>query len=294
MTKEQALEQLTSPSNHVRLKASRYLARWAEAGDLPKLNAARFLENDFYVRGSLNRAIDRLTQATTTQSLDAQEDVDVSDQSRRQIYAQATEWIAGLLLHEIAAPLGLIAFESSREIPNYGNSKTKVHIRTLQMVFDAIEQLRKASATPKPIEFNLAELISDIVITEFEEFSDRVALYGQKPLLLTSDPALLRFGICNGLKNAVEAVLSVTGAEIWPIVITWGETDVDYWIAIIDRGPGMNKPVETLLGIGKTTKEGHSGFGLPIAVAAINALSGTITLEAASGSGAKFELRWEK
>jgi signal transduction histidine kinase len=52
--------------------------------------------------------------------------------------------------------------------------------------------------------------------------------------------------------------------------------------------------VESVLGIGKTTKAGHSGFGLPIAKAAIEALGGTLNLQSAIGGGAKYELRWER
>ena len=293
MKREDALSQLNSPSTHARLKAARHLAKCAEIVDLTSLRVARSAETDFYVRGSLERAIDRLTTGPTVQPPDSTHEVEISDRERRHIYARATEWIAGLFLHEIASPLGLLAYEASREVPGYEQSKTKNHIKTLQMVFDAIEQLRKASATPKPIEINLPSLIEEIVLSEFANTVDSIALHGQKPLLLVCDPALLRFSICNGLRNAVEAVSTITG-EAWPIVVTWGQTDVDYWISIIDKGPGMTKPVETMLGIGMSTKEGHSGFGLPIAAAAIDAIGGTIRLEVAAGGGTKYELRWER
>ena len=41
------------------------------------------------------------------------------------------------------------------------------------------------------------------------------------------------------------------------IVITWGETDVDYWVAVLDRGAGSDRSQsESAFGIGKTTKKG--------------------------------------
>ena len=46
------------------------------------------------------------------------------------------------------------------------------------------------------------------------------------------------------------------GSEPHQIVVTWGETDIDYWTAVLDRGPGVVGPVESAFGIGKTTKRG--------------------------------------
>lgn len=294
MTRDEALAQLHASSTHARLQASRFLARNALPPDIPVLRAARAAESSLYVRGSLDRAIERLTNVVTVAAGDPADETEISEASRRQIYARATEWIAGLVLHEIASPIGLLAYEASREVPNYRDSRTKMHIATLQMVFAAIEQLRKASATPKPVEFDLSELVSEVVTTEFVDVADSIAMQGPRPLLLVSDAALLRFAICNGLRNAVEAVAALKGPDLAPVVVTWGETDVDYWLSVLDRGPGIAGPVESVLGIGKTTKAGHSGFGLAVASAAIEALGGALTLQSATGGGAKYELRWEK
>jgi signal transduction histidine kinase len=258
------------------------------------LRAARAVEGSLYVRGSLDRAIERLTNVAPAAQDESVDESEILESSRRQIYVRATEWIAGLLLHEIASPIGLLAYEAAREVPNYSDSRTRAHIGTLQMVFAAIEQLRKASATPRPEEFDLASLVSEVVETEFADTADRIAMQGPRPLVLISDAALLRFAICNGLRNAVEAVAAMQGSGLSQVVVTWGETDVDYWVSVLDRGPGISGPVESVLGVGKTTKAGHSGFGLPIASAAIEALGGTLTLQPAAGGGAKYELRWEK
>ena len=71
-------------------------------------------------------------------------------------------------------------------------------------------------------------------------------------------------------------------------------TDVDYWVAVIDRGVGIIGPVESAFGIGKTAKRGHRGFGLPIARQAIETLGGSCTLQPIAEGGAHFEIRWEK
>jgi signal transduction histidine kinase len=222
-----------------------------------------------------------------------EDDASGSDLDAKQIYAKATEWVAGLLLHELASPIGLLAYEAAREVPDYAQSRTKLYVDKLQMVFCAIEQLKKASATPKPEEFDLASLIDEIVTAEFADAAETIGKHGPRPLLLSSDRALLSFAICNGLRNAVEAARLGGERCTAQIVVTWGETDVDCWVSIIDNGPGFTVPPESVFDIGKTTKAGHSGFGLAIANAAIQAVGGTVTLEPATGGGAKYELRWE-
>jgi len=292
--REEALGLLTSTSTHLRLKASRFLARNAQSADLLALRQARATESDSYVKGSLERGIARLTDVTPVRAEDPPGESEISEKSRRQIYADATEWVAGLILHEIASPLGLLALAASREFPNFDGSRTKGYLDALQKVFGAIEQLKTASATPKPEEFDLANLIGEIVASEFADSAAAIATQGPKPLLLLTDAVLLRFAICNGLRNAVEAVTTAQIADPFPIVITWGETDVDHWVAVLDRGPGIAGPIESVFGIGTTTKKGHSGFGLAIARAAIEALDGTVTLQMAAGGGTRYELRWEK
>ena len=113
-------------------------------------------------------------------------------------------------------------------------------------------------------------------------------------MLITSDPDVLRLAIVNGLRNAVEAVGGLSGPEPHSVVVTWGQTDVDYWVAVRDRGPGLVGPEESAFGIGKTTKRGHRGFGLAIARKAIETLDGACTLQPADGGGARFEVRWAR
>lgn len=295
MTREEALTFLSSGSSHLRRTAARLLVREAQSGDLSALRAARAAEADHYVRGALDRAIARLTDVVPASGNNVDdEETEETTRSSRQIQARATEWVAGLLLHELAPQIGLLAFAASREVPSFEQSRTKRHIVTLQKVCSAIEQLRMASATPKPVDLDLAALIRQIVEEEFAESRDLIALHGPQPTLLKSDDALLRFAICNGLRNAIEAVGGEQTAAQPMVIITWGETDVDYWISVLDRGVGVPASIEKVFGIGKTTKQGHSGFGLPIAAAAIEALGGTVSLQPATGGGTKYELRWDR
>ena len=295
MTRKEALKQLTADSAHDRLKAARFLIRNCMPEDASGLRRVLQHETVSYVRTSLKLALTRIENAgQDLTSCHIEENEDLPDPDLLvQIKNQITEQITGQILHEVASPVGLLAASATREIPNFNSSKTKVHIENLQRVLEAIEQLKVASATPKPREFDLSGLLLDIVTnTEGSQQVD-VSLHGTKPFIITSDEALLSFALSNGIRNAIEAVMERTSDEPHPVIITWGETDIDYWVVVIDRGDGIDGPVESAFGIGKTTKHGHSGFGLTIAKKAIETLGGSCILQPAVGGGAHFEIRWE-
>ena len=121
-----------------------------------------------------------------------------------------------------------------------------------------------------------------------------VSLHGTMPFVIHSDPTLLTAALSNGVRNAGDAVVGAHSDERHLIVVNWGETDVDYWVAVMDRGSGLVGPVGLAFEIGKTTKEGHNGFGLPIAKQAVETLGGSCTLQALPEGGAHFEIRWER
>lgn len=294
MTRDEALERLSSSSAHDRLKAARFLARNSNPSDLSALRDALRSETVSYVRTGLELAIKRASNSASPTVEDALEELEVPPDIREQIRNEVIEEVTGQILHEIASPVGLIAASVSREIPDYGRSKTRKHVENLKRVFEAIEHLKGATAVPKPEEFDLAELLGEIVSEVVGTDTVEVSLHGAKPMLITSDQTLLRLAVSNGIRNAVEAVTVAHGPEPHPIVVTWGETDVDYWVAVLDRGPGVVGPAESAFGIGKTTKKGHSGFGLAIARKAIETLGGACTLQPATEGGARFEIRWER
>ncbi len=294
MTRDEALAKLSADSAHDRLKAARVLARCSEPADIQILRKALLGETVSYVRTSLNLAVKRATSVRPQAASSPVEEFQIPPDVRTQIKNEVTQEITGQILHEIASPVGLLASSAAREIPKFESSKTKVYVENLQRVFEAIEQLKGASAVPKPGEFDLAELLSDIVATEVGERPLDVSLLGGRPFLITNDLSLVRLAVSNGVRNAIDAVLALGFGEPHPIIVTWGETDVDYWVAVLDRGNGIVGPVESAFGIGKTTKRGHSGFGLAIARQAIETLGGSCTLQPAAEGGAHFEIRWER
>ena len=294
MTREEAVAQLSSDSAHERLKAARFLARDGDPADVQRLRKALQGETVSYVRTSLNLAIKRIETSTSRTRVAIAEELEIPHELRAQIENEITEEITGQILHEIASPVGLLATSAAREIPDFDASKTKVYIENLQRVFEAIEQLKGASSVPKPQEFDLAAAISDIVETVVGDQPIDVSLHGVKPFIINSDQALLSFALTNGIRNATESIAALEVDEPHSIIISWGETDIDFWVAVIDRGEGIVGPVESAFGIGRTTKRGHSGFGLAIARQAIETLGGSCTLHSAAEGGAHFEVRWEK
>jgi nitrogen fixation/metabolism regulation signal transduction histidine kinase len=294
MTHDDALRLLSSTAPHERLKAARLLARDIQSNDLPMLRTARRTEVVSYVQASLDLAIARHAKLTVPPTPDPVDEYTVHPDVKQQIWSQAVEWITGLVLHEIASPVGLVRLAASREVKNYENSETKSHLDSVGRIFEAIEQLKGAASVPKPQHFDLTQLLNEIIAAESMNRAIPVSLHGPQPLMITSDPTLIRFAVCNGLRNAFESVERIETPLEHSIILSWGETEIDYWVCILDKGPGILGPMASAFEIGKTTKEGHSGFGLAIARQAIETLGGSVNLQSAIDGGARYEARWER
>jgi sensor histidine kinase regulating citrate/malate metabolism len=137
-------------------------------------------------------------------------------------------------------------------------------------------------------------LLLEVQAAESAESGVIISPYGQRPFAVKSDPALIQLAVRNGIRNAIEAVRESPTDDPHPIVLTWGETDTDYWIVVIDKGSGLVGPTDTVFELGKSNKTGHIGFGLAIARQAIETLGGAVILEPAAGGGTRYELRWDR
>lgn len=295
MNRKTALKLLQSSSSHQRLMAARYLARNARQEDLKVINQARSGESVTYVRSSLALCIKRLSNEINLEQPILPLEFEVPENLRRQIYTKAVEEVAGFILHEITPKIGLTKVSANRECNNYENSETKKHLDSIENIFDAIEQLQGAAGVPKREEFDLTELLKRIVYEQKKRFSKiEVSYVGKTPFLVNSDKTLLTLAISNGVRNSFEAVSEVKNPEQHSVVITWGETDVDYFVSILDQGVGFVGNSEAAFEFGKSNKDNHIGFGLPIARQAIESLNGTVQIEPNSDGGARFEVRWEQ
>lgn len=296
MTRDEALAQLTATSAHVRGQAARALGTLGRAGDLERLRTARLVESVSHVDYALQDAIRRLSSQQGPQLLAVGDDEVIPEDVRRQIYGQAVKWITGFLLHEIASPIGLVRLAAKRELGDgWDRSETKRHLESINRVFEAIETLKNAASVPRPLEFDLTALIDELIGIFPEETIAWISTIGSRPFVIKGDPALIRMVVVNGLRNAVEAQQSsARPAEPHAVTISWGDTDVDYWVAILDHGDGIAGPTETAFEIGTSTKKNHTGFGLAIARQAVETMIGALVLEPAKDGGALYTARWRK
>jgi signal transduction histidine kinase len=297
MTRTDALQFLQTGSTHARLKAARFLLKNTENADLPLLNRLRAQETDVYVIAAIDLAIESCrSKRRRARPARADGPEGVTDETRAEIYGQAVKWVSGMLLHEIGSPLGLLEAAAVREIGGrYEGSAVERRMQAIRNAFDAIEQLQTAATPAKPTQFDLADHLNQAIYDVANGRAEIVSAHGQTPLTIRSDPKLLDLAFRNGLRNALEAVVGMDREDAKSlVVVSWGATDTDVWVTIVDRGPGLPESVEKAFDIGQTTKKDHRGFGLAIAKQAMDTLGGTVILSRAAGGGASYELQWER
>jgi signal transduction histidine kinase len=294
MDREEALKLLHSESAHERLSGANFFVDNYLQADVRELNLLRGRETVSYVKRRLDTAI-RLALKNNRGTDDDHLEFEIPEVVRRQLWTKATEAVTGMLLHEFEGRVGLARAAASGEIADFDSSNTRARFDNLESVLEGFRQLRKASAAPKPSEFDLAQLIRDTIVEEASDRNVEVSVQGSQPFLISSDANLLRLALSNGIRNAVEAVIALQRVDdSHAIVIAWGKTDVEYWITIIDRGAGVDGPVEAAFEVGRTTKVGHGGFGLAIVRQAMETIGGTAALQPGATGGARLELRWSR
>jgi signal transduction histidine kinase len=258
---------------------------------MPHLQRALARETVSWVRGALQRVLDRFARgdrpATGSEDI---EDV-VTDAVVSDVYLRASEEILSTLLHEIQPRIGYIRNAAAREIPDFQKSDTLREIETLEKLLTLLAQLRRVSQTATSVSFDLADLIDEVVA----ELDGRIVqLAGQKPMIVFGEPTSVRLAVANGLRNAIEATRGVDDGVDRRVVVNWGADDERYWISIVDQGAGIRGSVEGMFEIGRTTKLDHFGMGLPLAKQAMLAVGGHVTLVPGAQGGARFEVNWEK
>lgn len=293
MKREVALQALGLESWHDRLKAARALTSLAQPEDLQALQAAQAGETVSYVKKALDSGIRRVRRdIEEARAADAES---IPPSVMRQVHAKAVEEVTRTLLHEIEAIAGAIALAASREIPDYVQSATKAQVDRLEKQLEGITRLKAAAAAPKIVQFSLGSWVKELVAEEVGDSEMSISLVGPENLVVEGDPKLLRLAVCNGLKNAIEAVQERpieldSGAS--RIVVSWEATDVECWVVIKDDGPGLTAAATDALPIGRTTKVGHRGMGLMTAKQAMDSHGGTVSLSPGAQGGALFEVRW--
>ena len=329
MDKGQALavfEGTLAATSSERLRAARFLARIATNTDLSRISRIRETERNSWVRKALDQAL-RLSEAKCSAASVAL-DVEVGETPldthlHEELRAQATEETTAMFLHELRPIVGFLDAAANSEIDRYACSETKTFVVRIQAYFYALERLHKASTVPVIQEFGLTDLV--VRVAEYEALQGRATLNDpneeadeatglegdanlvprptavrlapvrRDPVITTGDPILVEMVLANALRNAIEAVSEVQEGGQREVILNWGVTNTDSWIAVLDEGGGLPQGWDRLTKLGSTTKskgEGHLGMGLPIAQRAIQSLRGSFELTSRSDGGVSCMIRW--
>lgn len=309
-----------------RLRIARFLAQNATDADRGRIIRIRQTEYDSWVQKALDKAISR-TEARKPKDSTTDEEEKEDDPSSRQlyedIYAQATRDCSAMFLHELRPLVGFLEADAIDEVNCYNCSNTKKSVMRILSCLDTIDMLRNASMTPSIRDFDLTDLVSQVsevetrrslvvsgILSEeendfrilddhirqfFESTGTEIILTRREPVLCSGAPKLIELAVGNAIRNAIEAVLAVRDKDHCEIVLNWGVTDVDNWVAVLDEGGGLPEGFNHLMEPGVSTKskeDSNFGMGLTIAQRALRSINGTIRLAPRPTVGTLCEIRW--
>jgi sensor histidine kinase regulating citrate/malate metabolism len=295
MDHNEAFELLKSKTLSERLAAARYFSKNATTADIDTLTEAKNNEKSAWVLSSLESAIsfamNRLILPEVKVKYVQKTAPRVPQVRTKHLYAKALEEVSGTILHEFGNVISSIMLNGPLEFENYDTSETCKQINQLVLLTSAIKELKKVSTTPTFTEFNISQLIDDLLHTTREQ-CDRIdiRLAGEVPFMVRADYGQLLISVGNGLRNAIEAV-TASSESTSDIVINWGTSASNYYLVILDTGIGFKGDPADALKMGRSTKSDHIGFGLTTAQQAIESMDGSITVSNIE-HGASFEVRW--
>jgi signal transduction histidine kinase len=289
MKREEALTAIQSSNMHERLKGARYLKNIARPGDYDAVTAAFAIESVVWVRSALHEVLERIGAASAERAISSRvwEDVEPEDEA----YARAVEDTTRRLVHEIEPIVGMLRRHARREVSEFEKSSTARSLSRLDDTLTALSVLGKAAAVPRMLEFDLSDLIHSVGESEALERGVRTEFAGITPLLSIGDPTIVSIVIANAVRNAAEATAAGNRNDS-PVIVNWGSTATEYWIAVLDSGIGLPLSAGKVYEIGATTKPDHLGMGLAVCYRAAKTLGGRITLSRRDEVGVSFEFRW--
>jgi signal transduction histidine kinase len=290
MERAEALALLGATAPDDRLRGARTLVRTCLPEDAAALQSALQNETNKWVKSALKKA---LLSLETESSLPVKAGAD--DEEERiidQITAEAVEETTKRLVHEIRPILGRLDVAARGEVPDYDASDTRAQWARLERLLIVVDKLSHAASAPIYKDFNLPGVLDGLIAAEGAGSAAHVQCAGPKPFVVWSDATFVEIIVANAIRNAVEASAELPQGQ--PIVVTWGATDCDYWIAVLDRGCGLPAGSQKIFEMGSTTKKGHFGMGLATAKQAALSLNGKISLVPREQGGVRFEFAWPK
>jgi signal transduction histidine kinase len=296
-------ELLESQYASERLYAARYFADCGTLSELQALRVALAKENVTWIENALRRAIFRLEPdgSNLEPSQIPGPSSDLVENFPDQMFAEALETTTKQVLHEIEPLIGGLRLAAAREIDNFESSKTCEKLDRLSRFMAALSRLREAASSPEMQEFHLDGVALDCIAAVREETMEerippvlfKILEVGKRPCVAYGDPGLLSLALRNGIKNAVESIMALGDGGKHDVIVSWGETEKNYWVSVLDDGVGFIGNTLKVFEMGKTTKSDHLGMGLTISKRAIASLGGDITLTPRE-RGVRFELSWPK
>lgn len=286
MTRDEAHAALASADMDERLKAARFFALHAVSGDRRRIRAALRNETIPWIKKALQRSLSKagpLEPASPTGG-------EPTLRQLAELRASAIDEVSGTIIHELATIIGRLRLTIPAEIPGYDGSRTKPLVDSLATLLGGIRNLKTSAGQPQYVECDLAQQ-AEQTCADFDGMAGIFHFAGPPAFVVEIDPGLFKLALANVVRNAVEAVSSQPQGEK-SITLNWGWAGHEYWIAVLDSGPGFERDPSSLVKLGESTKDEHIGFGLATAKQAMQAMEGDVYPSNAPEGGARVELRW--
>jgi signal transduction histidine kinase len=291
---EEALELLNSNGIGERFKAVRYFIKHKHPEHKSALIDRKKVERVRHIKMALNQAIsgvDIVERRTPTDIVDFEPLTE--EALKKYLKAQAVQEFSGTIIHELSKKIGLLEINLRDDFVGLTGSNAEKSFENLKTVFRGIENLQRSASTLKTTEFDLSQLIRDLVYQENSISRVSFNFEGAQPCVIRADSAILSLALSNGIRNSIEAVELIPNyTELNNIVICWGKNDHDIWVSIIDNGVGLCGEPKEAFKVGSSNKDGHIGFGLGILDQCMETLGGLSELSNVDSGGAKLVLRW--
>jgi C4-dicarboxylate-specific signal transduction histidine kinase len=229
-----------------------------------------------------------------------------------------------MFLHEMTPLIGHLEVVAAGLLSGYEGGPLHAEIERIRETLAAFEDLRSAADSESLVEFNLTGVVTAVVreraeASELVEMSAASTGAGESdadvadqvpaesrarriqatvarddPVITLGSPRLLRLVLTNAIRNAIEACETVIGDRAARVVVSWGATDMDAWVSVVDDGPGLHPALESPWEVGATTKRAgsHRGLGLVIVDQAVESMDGRVHLIDGEVGGCHFEVRW--
>ena len=288
MNSEIVIKWLDSDSAFFRVRAARNLAKNVDRDKLDKIKQAFHTEQVPWVKQALKKTLDIYEdnierKRNLNESKEDDEISEIVDTVQRDTYDESI----GQMLHEIEPIIGTLKVQLNEELPDYPNSMSKVEIDRLDDLLEAFRNWRRIERSPKFKELVLKQIIES-ELSHFQLNNISVSIHGDNSLTIKTEPSLISIVLSNILRNSIEALAQMDDRHEGEIILSFGKKRDNYWLSIVDNGPGLQDLGGFLLKSRISTKPGHTGFGLSLVQRAATVLGADWKIENSVKGGVEF------